>query len=249
MTARAAPGPRAWPLVGGMLQLRGDPLARIRELRARHGGFVRLGPLGPRTLYLVTAPAAIRHVLLDHHAGYKKGLAAQRLRGVLGEGSLLLEGEAWRRRRRLVQPTFTRPKVATLAATFVGETDAMIERWLGGTARRELDARDEMLRLTMGLTLRNMFRAEATELRPLLDAWQVLYAELTRSRGRLVPRPRWLPDRRRDAAAAAHATVHRVLGELIRARAARDDGSALAALLRARDGDGGAGATRPPAPA
>jgi cytochrome P450 len=238
----AAPGPWAWPVLGGMLQLRGDPLARIRELRARHGGFVRLGPLRDRELFLLTEPNAIRHVLLDGYKGYKKGLAAQRLRPVLGQGSLLLEGDAWRRRRRLVQPAFHRQKLGALAAAFVDGADAMVNRWRPAIdAGTSLDARDEMLQLTMGLTLRNMFRAEAAELRPLVDAWHELYGELTRNRLQLVRRPSWLRDPARDRAAAAKATVHRVLGELIRARAATDDGSVVAMLLRARDEEGGDG--------
>jgi cytochrome P450 len=231
------PGPRALPFVGGMLQLRGDPLERIRALRARHGGFVRLGPLGPHDVYLVTDPAAVRHVLADHHTGYKKGKAAQRLRPVLGQGSLLLEGEPWRRRRRLVQPAFHKQKAAALADSFVEGADAMLARWQPGAT---IDARDEMLALTMALTLKNMFRSDAAALRPLVDAWQYIYDDLTRRRRQLITLPAWVPDRRRDRASAAMATVHRVLGELIRACQAKDDdGSVLAMLVRARDeGDG-----------
>jgi cytochrome P450 len=203
---------------------------------------VRLGPLGGRDVFLVTDPAAIRHVLLDEYKNYKKGLPAQRLRPVLGQGSLLLEGEVWRRRRRLVQPAFHKQKIATLGAAFVEGTDAMIERWRPTLDRGgAIDARDEMLELTMRLTLRNMFRAEQTEVQPLVDAWQHLYDELSRSRLRLVRLPAWVPDRRRDEAARAMATVHRVLGELIEARRAHDDGSVLAMLLRAHDEEGGGG--------
>jgi cytochrome P450 len=237
-TAERAPGPRALPVLGGMLQLRGDPLARIIALRARFGGFIRLGPLGPRELFLVTEPAAARRVLLDNHPNYKKGLAAQRLRPVLGQGSLLLEGDAWRRRRRLVQPAFHKQKIAGYVSTFVEHTDTMLERWRAAPVP-SLDAREEMLKLTMGLTLRNMFCADALELRPLLDAWRVLYDELTRSRLRAVRLPAWFPGRRRDTMAPAIATMRHVLGELIRRRGAVDDGSVLAMLLASRDAEGG----------
>jgi cytochrome P450 len=227
-----------------MLQLRGDPLARVVELRARYGGFVRLGPLRDREVYLVTDPSAIKHVLSDNHKNYKKGLAAQRMRPILGQGSLLLEGDAWRRRRRLIQPAFHKQKVATLAGSFVDGADEMLARWAPSIASgAPLDARDEMLRLTMALTLRNMFGADASQLRELVDAWQHIYDEISASRMRLVRLPSWLPNRRRDQTAAALATVRRVLSERIRARVAAtdDDGTVLSMLVRARDDDGGAG--------
>jgi cytochrome P450 len=235
-----APGPRALPVIGGMLQLRGDPLARIRALRAQHGGFVRLGPLGGRDVFLVTDPEAVRHALLDNYKNYKKGLPAQRLRPALGQGSLLLEGDVWRKRRRLIQPAFHHKKIATLAGAFVDGADAMIERWKPRIdAGAAIDAREEMLQLTMRLTLRNMFNADLSEVRPLVDAWQHIYDELSRNRMRLVRLPSWVPSSSRDASEQALRTVHRVLGELIRARTETDDGSVLAMLLRARDDEGG----------
>ena len=228
--AAEPPGPLAWPFVGSMLQLRGDPLARVVALRARYGGIVRLGPLGVRDVYLVTDPAAVRHVLLDNHTGYRKGLSARRLRPILGNGSLLLEGPAWRQRRRLVQPAFHKQKIASLAATFVAATDAMLDRWHGARIGM-IDARHEMLQLTMGLTLRNMFGAEAQDLGQLIEAWQALYDELSRRRPRIL--------RRANDAERALATVHRILGDLIRGCAhTDDDGSLLAMLVAARaEGD------------
>ncbi len=232
-TTRQVPGPWAVPVIGGMLQLRGDPLARIMELRARYGGFVRLGPLRDREMFLVTDPAGVKHVLSDNHKNYKKGLPAQRLRPVLGQGSLLLEGEPWRQRRRLIQPSFHKQKVATLSASFVEGTDAMLARW-----GRSIDVRDEMLKLTMALTLKNMFRSDAAQLSALVDAWHHLYDELSRNRLSLVKLPAWIPNQRRDASAAAMATVHRVLGELIRgSQRGEDDGSVLSMLVRAHDAE------------
>jgi cytochrome P450 len=231
------PGPWAVPLVGGMLQLRGDPLARILELRGRYGGFLRLGPLRARDVYLVTDPTAVKHVLSDNHKNYKKGLPAQRLRPVLGQGSLLLEGDPWRRRRRLVQPSFHRQKVATLATSFVDGADDMLKRWAPMLAAgTPIDARDEMLKLTMALTLKNMFRSDPTQLSALVGAWHHIYDELSRSRLNLLKLPSWIPNRRRDESRAAMATVHRVLDELIRSRqSGEDDGSVLSMLVRARD--------------
>src|SRR6188768_1835856 len=217
------PGPHALPFVGGMLQLRKDPLARVLSLRARHGGFLRLGPLGRSEMYLLTDPGAIRHVLLDNYKNYQKGLNARRLRPILGSGSLLLEGETWRRRRRLVQPAFHRQKIASLGTSFTGATDEMIARWQG-----TIDAREEMLRLTMGLTLKNLFGSDASTLHELVAAWQTIYASLGVRR---------LPWQKDETLAGALATVHRILGARI-AASKPDDGTVLAMLVQARDEQG-----------
>jgi cytochrome P450 len=203
-----------------MLPLGRDPLSRVVALRAQHGGVVRLGPLGRRDLYLVSDPAAIRHVLLDNYKNYKKGLNARRLRPILGGGSLLLEGETWRRRRKLVQPAFHRQKIATLATAFVEATDEMLARWETGAT---IDAREETLRLTMTLTLRNLFGADASTLSELVTAWQTLYASLGK---RQLP---W-----QHAVDDALAVVHRILDARI-AATRPEDNTVLAMLVAARD--------------
>jgi cytochrome P450 len=190
-------------------------------------------------MYLVTEPTAARHALLDNHKNYKKGIAAQRLRGALGNGLLLLEGEAWRGHRKLMQPAFHRQKIATLASAFVNETDTMLARWRAKPAGTIIDARDEMLQLTMTLTLRNMFNSDPGELRSLVTAWQHIYDELSRSRRTLVQLPRWIPNRRRARNDAAMETVRQTLDELIRSSKA-DDQTVLSMLIQARDEENGA---------
>ncbi len=232
-----APGPPALPLIGGMLQLRGDPLARIVELHARYvASFVHLGALGRHNVFLLTDPAVIRHVLSDNHKNYKKGAGAQRLAPVLGTGSLLLEGEHWRRRRRLIQPAFHKQHIASLGNAFVEETDAMLDRWRA--AGGSIDARTEMLGLTMRLTLRNMFHATPTSLESLISAWYVLYDELSSSRRSIARLPAWVPTKQRKRVHGALATINRVLAELIEERTREDDGSLLATLIRARGESG-----------
>ncbi len=70
----------------------------------------RLGPvsgirLGERPVVLVTDPDAVRHVLARHPGRYVK--RSHRMRRLLGDGVLTVDGEAWRGQRRLFQPQFT----------------------------------------------------------------------------------------------------------------------------------------------
>jgi cytochrome P450 len=234
-------GPRTLPVLGGALQLRRDPLRRIGELRDRYGGVVPLGPAPGTFLYLVTAPSAVKHVLVDNYKSYKKGRAAQRMAGVLGRGSLLLEGDPWRQRRRLVMPSFHRTKIASIASVFTSAATALVDEWKAKST--PIDLREEMLRLTMGLTIKNLFRAEdSEELSRLVAAWGALYDELTSSRFALVRPPSWLKTPRRKRLEQSKRIVDETLKRFIerRRKAKDDDGSLLTMLVNARDAESNA---------
>ena len=231
-----APGPSTIPYFGALSSLRKDPLIHFPALRREYGGVVALGQMGGRPYYLVSEPQAIRHVMLDNYKNYQKGRASQRMKAVLGTGSLLLEGDVWRQRRKLLQPMFHRTKIATLCNAFVEAASKVADGWAaeGGA----FDVRAEMLKLAMTLTVRNMFAADATgKLSELIGAWQVLYGEITRVRkvslfGAKRPDPKVVE---------ARATIHRVLGDLIEEKKRAPDDSLLSMLVQVRDEETGAG--------
>ncbi|MBL9039581.1 MAG: cytochrome P450 [Archangium sp.] len=243
MTTKLAPGPLSFPLIGGALQLRGDPLTRVTSLNREFGGVVLLGDAGGNPLFLVSSPTAVKHVLQENSKNYIKGKASQRMRPVLGDGLLLLEGEAWLRERRLVQPAFHRQKIGDVAETITAAAARLVEAW-ASKANWPFEIRDEMLRLTMELTVRNMFKADISgEIRDLMDAWQILFDDLSKNRFALASIPRAVPTPGNRRYAQAIETIDRTLFRLIEnaRRATTDDGSLLSLLVGARDEQGGPG--------
>ena len=110
-----------------------------------------------RSSFILNAPDAIRHVLVDNYENYSRTPAGLRvLRPMLGEGLLIAEGRAWKHQRRTLAPAFTPRAVTTLIPHMVAVTDETIAnlRRSGGGA---VDLREIMQRMTLEIAGRTMF--------------------------------------------------------------------------------------------
>lgn len=88
---------------------------------------------------LVNDPEGVRHVAAGDAKGlYVKSVTSRRLvRPASGAGLVLSEGEAWRKQRRMLAPTFTPAHVALFLPHFLEAADALTRR-LEGQARVNL---------------------------------------------------------------------------------------------------------------
>jgi cytochrome P450 len=153
-----APKPQARPL---------GPIALIRTLRrnplecwaTQHfeqpivaGGL----PIGH--VLLVHEPGAIRHVLLDNAANYRKDRLQRRvLSAGLSDGLLSAEGEQWRLQRRVIAPIFARRTVMDFTSAMMGAAASMIDRWSGLGDRATIDVAAEMATVTLEVVERTIF--------------------------------------------------------------------------------------------
>jgi cytochrome P450 len=110
-----------------------------------------------RSSFILNAPDAIRHVLVDNYENYSRTPAGLRvLRPMLGEGLLIAEGRAWKHQRRTLAPAFTPRAVTTLIPHMVAVTDetiANLRRGDGGA----VDLREIMQHMTLEIAGRTMF--------------------------------------------------------------------------------------------
>jgi cytochrome P450 len=153
-----APKPQARPL---------QPLALIRTLKrnplecwaAAHfelpivsGGL----PLGH--VLLVHEPGAIRRVLLDNAANYRKDRLQRRvLSAGLNDGLLSAEGEQWRLQRRVLAPMFARRTVMDFTPAMLAAAAALLDRWSGLGDPVTLDVAAEMAKVTLDVVERTIF--------------------------------------------------------------------------------------------
>ena len=178
------------------------------------------GVLGRVTV--LSDPSAIRHVLVDNAANYRKDDLQRRvLAPGLGDGLLTAEGDVWRAQRRALAPLFTPRNVAG----FEGEMDAAAQRLVRRLARRdgrEVDVALEMTRVTLDVLERTIFtRGLARDPDALSQAITRYFAAI----GPIDPldvlgMPNWLPRIGRIRARPALRFFEEVVGELMSARKA-----------------------------
>ena len=153
-----APTPQARPL---------PPLALLRTLKRnplecwamQHferpivaGGL----PLGH--VLLVHEPSAIRHVLLENAANYRKDRLQRRvLSAGLSDGLLAAEGEQWRLQRRVLAPMFARKTVINFSSAMMAAAEALMDRWSALGERATIDVAAEMARVTLDVVERTIF--------------------------------------------------------------------------------------------
>ena len=153
-----APRPQARPL---------GPIALIRTLKrnplecwaAPHfeqpivsGGL----PIGH--VLLVHEPGAIRRVLLDNAANYRKDRLQRRvLSAGLNDGLLSAEGEQWRTQRRVLAPMFARRTVMDFTSAMMGAAETMIEKWSALGNHATIDIAAEMAKVTLDVVERTIF--------------------------------------------------------------------------------------------
>jgi len=110
-----------------------------------------------RSSFILNAPDAIRHVLVENYENYTRTPAGMRvLRPVLGEGLLIAEGRAWKHQRRTLAPAFTPRAVASLVPHMIAVTDETIAK-LQGASGEPVDLRETMQRMTLEIAGRTMF--------------------------------------------------------------------------------------------
>ena len=231
----------AWPLLGDLPAARRDPLT-FHARAALAGDIVRLR-LG-RDVYLLNHPDHVQRVLHDNHTNYRKSFFYARMKPLLGEGLLISEGGAWRRKRRLAQPAFHRERLATFAGIMVEHTNATLDRWSGAAVRNEpLDVAAEMKRLTLTIVGHSLFGFDL--LGQAEEAGQALTEALRITNDRfwsLVYLPPSIPTPSNIRFARSMRVLDRVVNDVIAARRSgptRPD--LLGMLMEARDVETGEG--------
>jgi cytochrome P450 len=107
---------------------------------------------------VVSDPAAIRKVLVENPADYRKSALERRILSArLRNGLVAVDDEQWRSQRRTLAPWFGRKMVLRFAPAMAAAAAALVERWRDRADNNVLDLRSEMSRLTLDGLVRTIF--------------------------------------------------------------------------------------------
>ncbi|WP_425461452.1 cytochrome P450 [Kitasatospora viridis] len=121
------PVPELDPAAVARWKSEGGQLVDLLGLARATLGGVAAVRLGPRPTVLVTAPAAVQHVLAQQPDRYVK--RSHRARVLVGDGVLSATGEAWKSQRRLLQSQFTSTGMRRYEQRITAAARRAGERW------------------------------------------------------------------------------------------------------------------------
>ncbi len=201
---------------------------------------------------VVSHPPAIRRVLVDNAANYRKDALQKRvLAPGLIDGLLTAEGKEWRAQRRAIAPLFTPRVVASFARPMVRQADALVARWSRIRSGRVIDVQKHMARVTLDVLGDTIFSGglerDPEEFMAVMG--QFLNAIGTLDPADLLDFPDWVPRmariRSRPAIAFFEAAVNAIIDgrKALLASGAPAPEDLLTLLLKASDPLTGTGLT------
>ncbi|MFZ5442074.1 MAG: cytochrome P450 [Myxococcota bacterium] len=239
--ARPPPGPKGWPLVGHLPDVRKHGLLGFLDRTWRAYGDVFGVDVGFHSV-VIAHPEGIKRVLAANAKNYVKGVTYDGVRRVIGNGVLALEGEAWKKRRTLIQPAFHRAALGKLTQAMVDSGARHFDRLRQqhGAQPFTVDAHRDMVELTLDVVVNALFGRELLSEASNLS-YEALGAalELVGEQSNGVVLPKWVPT---PGNLKFQRTMKEVEGAVFRVIAAgrkRDgtDGTLLSMLLGSRDAE------------
>jgi cytochrome P450 len=230
-------GPKGPFLLGALPAFRADQAGFLAENARTYGDIAFFRFVGLPT-YQVSHPDDVRKVLVDPEGIFTKGDILEGFRPLVGKGILLSEGDAHKKKRRMMQPAFHHGRVRGYGAVMVEETARFCETLASDT---ELDLAEEMNRLTLAIAARTLFGSgitarESDDIAFALKAFAHWYHQSTHPLGRLLQLfPTEATVRFRDGKRRLTKVVNRLIAER---RKSGEGDDILSMLVFAKDEEG-----------
>ncbi|WP_139557832.1 cytochrome P450 [Methylotetracoccus oryzae] len=239
-----APSPPSLPLIGSLLEFRGNPFQNMLDWRVRYGDVIAYR-LGRRQFHMISHPALAEEVLITRQNEFIKMYERDSPAGValvLGQGLATSRGDLWKRQRRLMQPLFQRSRLPSFVPEINAAARRVAERWSSLAPASTIDVAHEMMRATLEIITRTMFSVSVLD---RVDTLSPALATVLRYSSEHLSNPfqlpLWLPTPANRAFRNSLALLDELIGTLIRERRAegRRCDDLLGKLLHAVDTETG----------
>ncbi|MBA0050978.1 cytochrome P450 [Streptomyces sp. AJS327] len=234
--SRTVPGPKGVPVLGSLPQWKRSTAEFLLRTQRDYGEISRIR-LGPQSVYLVSDPEAVDHVLRGNNGNYVRGTLYEQFKIVMGDGLLTTDGDFWKAHRRAMQPAFLRRAVAAVGPYTVDATREMLDGWEEKARRGEpVDLVTETLRLTLITLSRSLFGFDIRPATPVLkdvvdNVIEVMFKHGTL--GELLPS--WVPTKRNRLIARDRRVFTRLVREIREHHAATGEGPLMGLIEAASD--------------
>jgi cytochrome P450 len=239
MAAAVRPsGPKGQLFWGHLADYKRDTLGFVTRCAREYGDVVPIR-LGHKPVLLLNHPDQIEYVLVTNNRNFSKDFSLRLYRPIIGNGLLTSEGDFWLRQRRLVQPVFSRQRIAAYSGIMVASTERMLARWRDG---QTFDLHQQMMHLTLEIAAKTLFDTEVTaEAYEVSTALELALRSIDARFGALFWVPDWVPIPNNMRLHRAVGRLDAILYAIINARrqSGEDRGDLLSLLLHARDEDDG----------
>ena len=222
------------------IRLARDPLAILVAASRTSDVTPLLG--GRRPVFLVGGPASVQHVLqLQSRLFVRRPIAS--IQALLGESIVLQDGESWFAHRRMLQPAFHRPHLATMTQATEAHITAWLAPWAAQPGLELADLGQAMRELTRRLLAAALFSTSMSqEVSDQLGADVSICLDHTTAQiMRPWNIPAWVPTPARRRFVAARTRVETILLACVQQR--RTDphppSDLLTMLAQAQDADTG----------
>ncbi len=136
-----------------------DALAALTAAFAQYGDAFRIySPATNSNICVFSDPEHVRHIFVDNHANYTKGIGIDRVRILLGNGIMASEGDLWRRQRKMIQPAFHREVISRMMVDIVDTNRQLREQWIDHARRgNSIDLTQGLSEVTLNIVLKAIF--------------------------------------------------------------------------------------------
>ncbi len=136
-----------------------DALSTLVRMFEQCGDAFRVrSPTLQKDIWVLSHPEHVRHVLVDHHANFTKGIGIERVAILLGNGLMTSEGDHWRIQRRMVQPAFHRRIISTWMPHIHAANARLAQRWSeAARTGATINVTQDMSDVTLDVVLRALF--------------------------------------------------------------------------------------------